>query len=466
MDSQLITLRPATEGAGIVFIHGFGGDTEATWGRFPRWLQRDKRLAGWGLYALGYSTHLRVDFVKLWSGDPDLGKVALRLTTDAGHGALGQLKSLCLVAHSMGGLATQRALLDDPKLARRTSHVFLYGTPSGGLTKASWARLLKPQLRDMARDGAFIRKLRGDWEARFHKGDGLRLPFEFFAIAGERDEFVPAESSLDPFPAPRYEGMRWVVPGNHLEIVKPGAADSLSVTVLLDHLLGDAAPVGFWDAARLAIQTRDFAEAVALLEPNAAKLDQEGAVQLALALEGVGRADDAVELLSKRSGNETDAMGVLAGRLKRRWLLSHIEADGQAALDLYTRALLSPGARADETQGYYHAINVAFMQLAFKKDRAAAKALAQQALAACASGAAGELPHSRQWRLATEGEAQLMLGCSAQSLQCYRAAVSPPQQPTPREMRSIYQQALYLSRLVADEDYRRELTAIFRPQAE
>lgn len=192
-------------------------------------------------------------------------------------------------------------------------------------------------------------------------------------------------------------------------------------------------------------------------------------MQLALALEGVGRADDAVALLAKRSdiGNETDAMGVLAGRLKRRWLLSHLAIDGQAALDLYSQALSSPGgARADGTQAYYHAINVAFMQLAFKKDIAAARAMAQQALAACRSSAAGELPKARQWRLATEGEAQLILGDSAQSLQSYRAAVSPPLQPTPREMRSMYQQALYLSRLLADEDYRRELTAIFKPQAE
>ena len=467
METQLFTLRPATKGAGIVFIHGFGGDAEATWGRFPFWLALDKRLDGWGLYSLGYSTHLRVDVVGLWSADPDLGKVALRLATEAQHGVLGGLKSLCLVAHSMGGLATQRALLDDPELARRTSHVFLYGTPSGGLVKASWARFLKPQLNDMASDGAFIRTLREKWSADFHHGEGLKLPFEFCAIAGERDEFVPAESSLGPFAVPRYQGRRWVVPGNHVEIVKPAAADSLSVTVLLDRLLGDAAPAGPWDAARLAIQTRDFAQALALLQPNAAKLDQEGAVQLALALEGVGKADDAVALLGQRSGDETDAMGVLAGRLKRRWLLSHIEADGQAALDLYTRALNSEGARADGTQAYYHAINVAFMQLAFKKDRAKAEDHARQALAACASIAKDkEKPPAPQWRLATEGEARLILGDKAESLVCYRAAVSPPQQPSPREMRSMYQQALYLSRLLADEAWRDQLTAIFRPQAE
>ncbi|MEO8630110.1 MAG: tetratricopeptide repeat-containing protein [Betaproteobacteria bacterium] len=465
-EAQLTTVRDATERAGIVFMHGFGGDAAATWGRFPYWLQQDKRLASWGLYTLGYSTHLRIDFVKLWSADPALGTVAKRLATEAQHGKLGQLQSLCLVAHSMGGLAVQRALLDDQQLAERTSHVFLFGTPSAGLAKASWARCLKPQLRDMASESPFILELRRDWAACFHSGDALRTPFQFFAIAGERDEFVPYESSLQCFSAALYKGRCWVVPGNHIEMVKPAAADSQSVTLLLDHLLGDAAPRGPWDAARLAIQSRDFAHAAALFESRAAELDQEGAVQLALALEGIGRADDAIEVLAKRSGNETDAMGVLAGRLKRRWLLSHIEADGESALRLYTSALESPGARVDDTQAYYHAINVAFMQLAFKKDRAVAEAYAQKALDKCASSAAGELPHARQWRLATQGEAHLMLGRNAQSLQSYRDAVSMPLPPTPREMRSMYQQAVYLSWLLADEEYRLALTEIFRPQPE
>jgi hypothetical protein len=63
----------------------------------------------------------------------------------------------------MGGLVVQRALVDNDK----TRAVILFGTPSGGLRKASPFAFWKPQLRNMAKDSKFITKLRGDWKNSF-----------------------------------------------------------------------------------------------------------------------------------------------------------------------------------------------------------------------------------------------------------------------------------------------------------
>jgi len=189
MDSQLFSVRQAgapVASAAIVFVHGFGGDAKETWQDFPGFLVNEPKLTGWDIFTLGYDTRLRVDILKLWSADPDLNEVALKLRSDAKMGALKDYKSLCLIAHSMGGLAVQRALLDDKGVQNRTSHLFLFGTPSGGLIKASLVRILKPQLRDMARDGRFIRALRGDWDAQFSLNNKKRLPFRFFSVGGER----------------------------------------------------------------------------------------------------------------------------------------------------------------------------------------------------------------------------------------------------------------------------------------
>ncbi len=54
----------------------------------------------------------------------------------------------------MGGLVVQQALLDDPELADRVSHVFMFGTPSNGVRAARWAGFLKQQIEDMAEGGA------------------------------------------------------------------------------------------------------------------------------------------------------------------------------------------------------------------------------------------------------------------------------------------------------------------------
>jgi hypothetical protein len=464
MDAQLLCVRKneAQEAAAVVFVHGFCGDANTTWQDFPRFLAQDRKLSAWDIFTIGYDTGRRLDVLKFWGVHPNLDEVAFRLRTDAKKGALKDYKSLCLIAHSMGGLAVQRALLDDKGLRNRTSHVFLFGTPSGGLIKASLVRVLNPQLRDMARDGRFIRALRSDWDAQFSLKNGKRLPFRFFAVGGERDEFVPFESSLGPFPDDAYPECRYVVPGNHVQIVKPESADSASARLVVNGLVGTAAPGGPWNAARVAVESRDFERAVELLEPEKDRLDQDGLVRLALALEGVGRTADAIQLLTARGKLGTDAMGVLAGRLKRRWLLTQKEDDAQRAQALYGEALALARAAGDAAQCYYHAINLTFFDLAFRKDLRAARARATEVLDFCKQAQSNELTGDRKWRLATQGEALLVLGNAEQAYAHYIQAADPAFEAAPRELESMYQQAIYLSRLIGDQSMRRELTRIFR----
>lgn len=448
----------------IVFIHGFGGDCQETWQNFPTYLGNDNRLSGWDIYSLGYDTHLRVDVVKLLSADPDLKKVAGMLSTDAQVGAIKDYDSLALIAHSMGGLVTQRALLDSAGLRNKVSHVFLFGTPSGGLMKASLARWLKPQLRDMAHDGDFIRKLRSDWDKNFSKKNAKSLPFVFSAAAGLNDEFVPSESSLGPFPEEAYPDCHFVVPGDHLEIVKPASPESESVQLVVSRLNGSTPSTEVWNSARVAIESRNFQRAVQLFESRVSELDQEGLVQLALGLEGVGRQGDAIALLQQHGRSGTDAMGVLAGRLKRRWLASRIAADGAEARQLYGKALDAALAENNYAQAYYHAINVAFFQLFTDGRRADAQATARNVLAYCQKAQEAELSSDRKWRLATEGEAFIHLGQWNEVEARYRQAIAPEQHATPREIESMYRQAIYLSREVGDDASLRMLSKLFRDE--
>jgi hypothetical protein len=76
--------------------------------------------------------------------------------------------------------------LDDKDLRARVSHVFLFGTPSNGLVKASFLTFLKRQVRDMARDSPFIKGLREQWRQQFSAKLGKSLPFKFLAVAGFR----------------------------------------------------------------------------------------------------------------------------------------------------------------------------------------------------------------------------------------------------------------------------------------
>src|SRR5262245_30155984 len=157
--TDLVPRRRTGNEAALVFVHGFTGGV-ATWDGFATCIAAEPSLMGWDIFSAGYSTNLRLDFAGIWSADPDLKDVAKDLHTTFTNLPLGDYKAIAISAHSMGVLAVHRALLEHTDLVTRTTHVFFFGTPSGGLKKARVLWRLKRQLRDMAKGGAFIRSLR------------------------------------------------------------------------------------------------------------------------------------------------------------------------------------------------------------------------------------------------------------------------------------------------------------------
>ena len=438
--------RSRSSPVAMLFVHGFSGDPTKTWGNFPSLLMGEKRLNGWDVYSLGYHTGLSLDIVGIWRANPGLTLLAGLLKTRAALEPLKQYQSLGLIAHSMGGLVVQRAILDDTELRKRVGYVLLFGTPSAGLRKASWFKFWKPQLKDMSDDGEFVKDLRARWAQTI----GDRPTFKLCATAGDEDQFVPPESSIQPFAA----GWTRVVRGDHLSIVKPAVDTDPSVQIVIETLAGNAPPFGPGDSARVAVEMREFQQAIETLEDHPESLDEGGLVQLALALESVGRQDDAIKVLQKVRPDFTDAMGVLAGRLKRRWLVGRRVEDAEKACELYQRGFDLTDKSDRHDQAFYHGINVAFMQLAYRNQQAAAQDMAKRVLDHCKAASVDK------WRRATEGEAHLLLGEIEAAMEGYQAAVNC--NPSPRQLDSMYQQAVRVASLVGDEAAADRIEVIFR----
>jgi pimeloyl-ACP methyl ester carboxylesterase len=433
---QLIVHRRRPSQAAIVMIHGFGGNAAETWGEFPALLE--PLLPDWDIYSIGYSTSLAFDIAGIWSADPALITLGGLFETVTDVAPLDGYPAVAFMAHSMGGLLLQRALLANRALRQRTSHVLLYGTPSAGLEKASPFTFWKRQIRDMARDSTFIRELRQQWTAEI----GATAPFVFVSTAGDRDEFVPRISSLEPFPAV----CQRVVYGNHLEIVKPHDVSHLGFKVALKVLSGDDSDMGLVDSARRAVESRQFQQAIDTLGPHRQELDDQGLVTLALALESVGKQSEAIELLSNATAKGTDPLGVLAGRLKRRWLAERRRADAERALSLYHQGLERAEQDENTEQAYYHAINAAFMELAYGSDATATRALAKRALEHAKRSHAANV-----WRDATEGEAQLYLGNRAAARDAYVRAAAMGCEPW--KAASVFQQAVRAADLMGEDTF-------------
>ena len=442
---NLLVSRSQGAAAAIVLVHGFNGDADGTWGEFPALLAGEAALASWDIYRISYTTSLAFDIAGVWSADPEIITLGGLLETVVEVPPLDRYRSIALLAHSMGGLLVQRALLSNPALRQRVSHVLLFGTPSDGLEKASPFNFWKRQVRDMAHGSAFITALRTDWARQF----GDTPPFAFTTVAGDRDEFVPRTSSLEPFP----KGHQRVIYGNHLDIVKPSNADHLGYKVVVKALTGQGKVDIAVDSARLALESRHFQTAIDTLWPNRHELDDRALVTLALALESVGRQQDAIDMLMKANPRGTDPIGVLAGRLKRRWLVERRRSDAEQALRLYGEALTLAEARANAEQAYYHAINCAFMELAYGGDPHACRAYAERALRWCGQA------QDDVWRRATEGEANLYLGHASQATDAYRRTLALA--PEPWQATSIYQQAYRAADLMGEDALATELRAMF-----
>lgn len=435
MIAQFNDPSPQPNEVAIVFVHGFTGDAKGTWGDIPKLLEGQAAFSGWDLWGFGYDTKRTFDIRNLWSSDASLEEISTML---AGAPELNKYKQLALVAHSMGGLVVQRALVKSDSLRARASHVIFLGTPSGGLKKAALLSALKQQLRDMNASGEFVEKLRRDWAEK-------RLddpPFHFLAIAGERDQFVPPESSLYPFA----ERFRAVIPGDHITMLKTDGSASAPVLAMLRSVLTHGAAVaGARNAAALAVEEGKFQQAIDKLWPIRAGLDHAGVTLLAIALDARQRHDDAIQVLRERGDSETDALGVLAGRYKRRWFLNSQQEDFVNALNLYKQGFdkASKQDSYDAGQAFYHGINLAYLSLVMNRT-AEAQSIASQVLQHCAAYAKFGLKDVF-WRLATEGDAYAMLGQKENALARHQQAAALAMSPW--QALSIEEQAVRIADL-------------------
>ena len=442
---EFVNFRPASSAqneTAIVFVHGFTGDVKKTWRRIPEFLQENPSLNEWDLLGVGYESTWRFDLPGLWSADARLQEIAIMLHARPELNG-GRYKRLAFVAHSMGGLVVQQSLVSYDDLRKRTSHVVLFGTPSGGLAKARFTSFWKRQIKNMEAGGPFIKDLRERWTA-------LKLdsspPFTFVAVAGERDQFVPPESSLGPFP----QSVCSVIPGDHLSMLDADSSAAPCVETIVRALGG--APQGPLSAAKVAIEKGDFQDIIHRLWPDRdsnpdqlpSGLDDYGAGQLALALERTGDGADALAVLKNHKPAGTDVLGILAGRLKRRWWLTSNAADFEDARKRYQEGYDQSVAKdpANHDQAFYHGINLAYLAIAGQRDFDMARTMASKVLEHVANATD---PGQKIWKPATEGDALMILGRTDEAMVKHQEAAG--QELKPWEAASMEEQGLRVADL-------------------
>lgn len=411
---EVKTVFKETEDANnvILFVHGFSGEASETFGKIPEWIASDPDMKGWDMYPFGFSEFVHPDKGKnVWASVDDINRVADHLAVSIKH-RLERYHRVAIVAHSLGGLVAQRAILDlDEKDRARVTNLILFSTPSLGISDAVAGSIWNQQNKDLAHNSEFITTLRKDWSDSI----GKEPPFALRAVAATGDQFVELQSSLAPFG----EENGLTLEGSHFSIVDPQSQEDDSYELIINNLLDKHFDQVYSNKEEVNLLLGNYTEVVNRLLPDKDKLDKKGLTRLAFALEGLGREEEALELLANNhlTDSNSDLMGILGGRYKRKYLMGRLAEDGEKAMDYYKKGLAMAEAKNRHGQIYYMAINLAFLSLVKDEDRDEMLDYAEKALEHANKDAFDSL-----WKLATLGEAYLYLGQLEESRDFYTRA--------------------------------------------
>ncbi|QTA77838.1 Alpha/beta hydrolase fold-containing protein [Desulfonema limicola] len=229
-DRQYIEQNPDNRSIAI-FIHGFTGNYEKTWGRLPLLLLNDQNLIKYDFLFWGYPT-------KFFGKNETIDNIADHLKTEIDF-LNKPFDQIILVGHSMGGLVIRayivQALLDGKgDDLNNIKDILLFGTPNDGILKAQFVpKIVNDQIVDMGIASEFIIKLRRYWIQRVidvNKNDKYNRSIPTIAIAGFGDHFVSKESVESIFRDTA------VTDGDHVSMVKPNDPNHLTFRIIRKRL--------------------------------------------------------------------------------------------------------------------------------------------------------------------------------------------------------------------------------------
>lgn len=390
---EVVTSFRETENANnlVLFIHGFSGESANTFGQIPSFLMADKRMDGWDLKPLGYSGNVQPILGKnIWGAVEDIENIAKYLKTCFKY-KFDKYDRIAIVAHSLGGIIVQKALNDlQPNLRTKLSHLILIGVPNNGIESEQL------ETKELRASSEFMKNLREQWKQNFENPE-----FKLKVVAGTNDEYVSLNSNFAPFS----EEYQEIVDGKHFSMVQPDDIYNDAYQLIVNTLTENKFTNRYTSEEDINITLGKYDAVIKKLLPKMVTLDDANLIKLVLSLEASDRQNEAIELIEARiqNTNNSDILGVMGGQYKRSYLFSQDARLGQKSYDNYSKGLEIAEKNKNNSQIYYLAINLAFLNCVLKNDESQMKYFAQKALEAANDC------RDNYWKIATVAEAYLYL---------------------------------------------------------
>jgi tetratricopeptide (TPR) repeat protein len=410
---EVVTVFRETEGATnlLLFIHGFSGEAADTFGIIPKLLIEESKMDGWDIKPLGYTENVNPELGKdISAGLDDIHRIADYLTSSIKY-KFDKYNRIAIVTHSLGGLIAQQSILDlNIEFRNKISHLIMLGSPNNGFNSTFLKEVSNQKYADLSSEGDFITNLRQKWQQEFDNN----YPFKLKVASATNDEIVSHSSSFNSF----NEEFCETISGSHLTMVKPEDKNNDCYNLILSTLTNTEFYNQFTNNEEINLALGKYDVIVKKLLPNVDSLDANGLKQLIFSLEGLDRKEEALQILNKHplAADNTDLMGLLAGRFKRSYLKTFDKKHGIAALEYYSKALEIATKQDNQNQVYYHAINIAFLSIVLNGNETAMMKYAKIALEATSNC------RDNIWKYATIGEANMYVGNMDQAKEFYLKA--------------------------------------------
>ena len=413
----------------LIFVHGFSGEAAKSFGEVPNFIMQDANFNEWDLYPIGFSEFVKPTLGKnIWASVEDIEKIADYLNTSMKY-KFGSYANIAIIAHGLGGIVAQKAIINlQAEQIKRISHLLLFASPNSGMSSNFISKLWNKHLKEFSEKSKFIKNLRAKWNALF---TDEAFPFTFKVIAATHDEYISPNSNLLAFP----KAYRETIVGNHFSIIQPQSKEDVSYQLIINTLSNDTQQNKEIENEEIHLVSEDYKEVVDKLLPSANDLGKRGLERLIFSLEELNRGEEAFHILENHplSKYNSDILGLIGGRYKRKYLLSYIKSEGEDAVKYYGKGLELAKENNNFQQLYYLNINLAFLSLIVKDDTSKMTAHAKNALLYCEKDIYDSL-----WKLATIAEANMYLGNIKIAQEFYLKASNIA---TVREKISIYNNA-------------------------
>jgi pimeloyl-ACP methyl ester carboxylesterase len=210
LTTKISAATSCTAPVNFVLVHGFNS-SEDTWSRWVELLREDTSLPCVNLYTFSYETGFTLS-------QPSLDEIAAALRSELSTlSASGN--ALFLMAHSMGGLITKKALLQDTQQRQflpQVKQIFFIASPHSGLRRpvSLVVGSKSSQVKEMRHSK--LRKLRRQW----NQARGSLSAVSCSAIVGTKDRLVPRYSAKGGFD----DVLK--LPKDHVTVKNPDSSES------------------------------------------------------------------------------------------------------------------------------------------------------------------------------------------------------------------------------------------------